>query len=247
MSLKHLKIDSDIEDTNTDVLPGSGFTLDTGLYEMVIDVGFMDTSDSGAEALKLHLKMTDGSPQTLRTAFWVASGTKKGKKTFYVTKDGKKRSLPGFVQASQVAEICATKALADLTEEEKTIKLWNSTSQAEENTQIRYLPDLKDKPILVGVLKVRDNKVALSGTIYEKQPEERFFNEVDKVFHPNGLSITEKNAGAKTPDFRDRWAARYGSETVDRYEQVANSQPDLPSHTSTEGTPVSSLFSSDDE
>jgi hypothetical protein len=248
MSLKHLKIADNVEETKTDVLPGSNFTAETGLYPMIIDVAYMDISDSGAEAMKLHLKMADGSPAEVRTAFWVASGDKKGNSTTYTTKQGKVRNLPGFIQASQVAQIAAGKALEDLAEDDtKVIKLWNSANQAEENTTIRCLTELLNKPILVGVIKIRDNKMVKGDTGYEKVAEERIFNEVDKVFYSNGISITEFNAGVTEPEFNERWVKRYPTDFVaDRYTAVAGSQPDLPAHTAP-AAPVSSLFSKNTE
>ena len=243
MSLKHLKSQA-TEQTKTDVLPGSGFTVDTGLLPMIIDVAYMDKSASGAEAMKLHLAMADGSPQTIRSAFWVASGDAKGNQTFYTTKNGKTRDLPGFIQATQVAEIACGQPLHDLVEEEKVIKLWNGATGDEENTKIRSLRDLIGKPILVGVLKVRDNKVTKTNQGYEKNSEERFFNEVDKVFYPNGLSITEQNAGEVNPAFKTRWEERYPTDFIaDRYVAVAGSQPDLPTNTPA-AAPVASLFKS---
>ena len=244
MSLKHLKSEA-TEETKTDVLPGSGFTVETGLYEMIVDVAYMDKSPAGAEAMKIHLKMADGSPQEVREAFWVASRDSKNNQTFYLTKNGKKRDLPGFVQATQVANITCNKPLLDLVEEKKVIKLWNSANQAEENTEIRHLPEIVGKPILVGVLKIRDNKNEKVGNEYVPTAAERFFNEVDKVFHPNGLSITEKAAVETTPAFKDRWLKRYPPGFVaDRYTQVAGSQPDLPITDAAPPAPVSSLFSS---
>lgn len=244
MSLQDLTLDTDVQEVKSDVLPGAGYTLDTGMYDMIIDVAYMDTSDKGALAMKLHLKTADTEGKTLRTAFWVRSGTGKGNNTHYVTAKGVKRPLPGYTQASQVSFIACGKALKDLNEEEKFIKLWNNAAQAEENTKIRYLPELQNKPIMVGVLKIRDNKVVLNNGEYVKTAEERFTNEVDKLFFPNGISVTEQNAGITTPEFRNRWVALYGTKTVNRYEKTENSQPDLP-HIA-EGTPVSSLFSKQD-
>lgn len=244
MSLKDLTLDADVADVKSDVLPGTGYTLDTGMYNMIIDVAYIDTSDKGAVAMKLHLKTADTEGKILRTAFWVRSGTEKGGNTHYVTAKGIKRPLPGYSQASQVAFITCGKALKDLDVEEKFIKLWNNVAQGEENTKIRHLPELQNKPIMVGVLKIRDNKPVLNNGVYTKTAEERFTNEVDKLFFPSGISVTELNAGVTTPEFRERWVALYGTKTVDRYETTANSQPDLP-HIA-EGASVSSLFSKQD-
>ena len=58
MSMKNLKMGTDVEVPSTDSLDG-GFKLPSGLYKMVIDVAYNEETDSGATAVHLHFK---GSP-----------------------------------------------------------------------------------------------------------------------------------------------------------------------------------------
>lgn len=249
MSLDNLKIDSDVVTTNPDVISGSGYIMDTNLYPMIVDMAYMEKSASGAEALKFHLKMADGSPQTSRQTFWVASGDKKGNKNFFIAKDKSKRLLPGMIQGDQLTHITCNKCLADMIEEDKTIKLWNRDSQSEENTTVRALTEMLDKPVLVGMLKVRDNKVIRnSNGGYDKIADDRFFNEADKLFFPNGLTVTESVAGETEPKFRERWISRFPEGFImDRYEEVTGSQPDLPDVESPASAGTGSLFAKPEE
>jgi hypothetical protein len=247
MSLKHLKIDSDVEMGSADTLPTRGdFTVPTGLHEMMITQAWMELSAGEAEGLKFTLKPADGSPQEVKDAFWVTSGKKKGKKKYFINSKGNKQALPGYVDAAQLAAIACGKKLEDLDEEEKVLKLWNSANQAEENTKVRWLPELVNKPVLAGILRVRDNKNRKEGDKWVPTADERYFNEVDKLFFPSGHSVTEKNAGADAT-FKDRWLKRFPEgETIDRYKEgIAKDQPDLPEEEQLTEEGITILFGTD--
>ena len=247
MSLKDLKIEADIEETNLDTLPGRDFTVPTNLYDMLITGAYTLKSPAGAEGLHFTLKPADGSPQEVRESFYMTSGTAKGGKQYYINSNGKKQYLKGFAQATQLAKIACDKAVADLQEEEKVLKLWNSANQAEENTKVNWLPELVGKPIKVGILHVHDNRLKKEGNKWVKLPTERFYNEVDKLFYPSGHAVTEKLAG-KDATFQERWAKLYpAGETVDRYEQVEGSEPDVPENETDQLTEegITSLFGTD--
>jgi hypothetical protein len=228
MSLKHLKIEADVTPTNVDTLPTNDFTVPTNIYEMIISSAYMDIAASGAEGLRFVLKPADGSPQEVRDAYWVTSGTEKGGTPYYMNKDGKKQYLKGFSQANLLTTIACGKPLADLKEEDKILKLWNWASQSEENTKVRWLPELIGKPVMACILKVRDNKKKKEGNKWVDLPQDRTFNEVDKLLYPSGHAVTEKNAG-EDATFKDRWAKMYpAGETIDRYTEIPGSEPDLP-------------------
>ena len=158
MTLDLLKIDSDVENTNADVRPG-GFTLPTGLYPMVVEVAYMSKANSGAIALRVHFKAADDSGATLRQAFWVVSGNAKGNKNYYVTKQGKKRLLPGMEQANQLAMITTGNPLGNLSSEKKSVKLWNRDAGEEVPTEVDCITKMHGQKVLVGIHKIRDNRV----------------------------------------------------------------------------------------
>jgi hypothetical protein len=214
MSIQGLAIDSDVESTNTDTLGGS-FVKTTGLYPVVVDMAYLGKSAKGAMSLNLHMKVANDS-SIVRQTIWVTSGDAKGNKNFYTDKNGKKRLLPGMLQADQIAMITAGKSMAALTPEEKTIKLWDYETQAEKPTKVHALTEMIGQPLILGLHKIRANKVkADSNGKYINQKEDRTYNEMDKIFHADGFSVTEKVAEAEEALFHQKWADKYGEDCID--------------------------------
>lgn len=234
MSIQGLAIDSDVESTNTDTLGGS-FVKSTGLYPVMVDMAYLGKSAKGAMSLNLHLKVIADS-SIVRQTLWVTSGDAKGNKNFYTDKNGKKRLLPGMLQADQIAQITTSKNMASLTPEEKTIKLWDYETSVEKPTKVHALTEMIGQPLLVGLHKVRTNKVKKdSEGKYIDQVDDRQFNEVDKIFFPDGFSVTEKAAEATEALFHGKWTAKYPEDYLDdRYVKPEDADDDsLPETAST--------------
>lgn len=240
MSLKQLSIGADVEKPKMDTLGGS-YTKNTGLYPATIDMAYTAKSKSGALSLNLHFKVASDK-SIIRQTLWVTSGDKKGNKNYYVNQAGKKVVLPDMALADQIAQIACNKELGELDETPKTIKLWDYDAGAEKPTEVDVVLELLNKPILLGLLKVRENKTVNDGSgNYIPTREERISNKLDKVFHPSGHSVTEKVAGGE-PKFHKQWADKYGEDYVeDKYDaNVAAAEDDsLPE---TPATDTSSLF-----
>lgn len=214
MSINQLAIGSDVEKTNTDTL-GGGFTKPTGLTPCTIDVAYLGKSRGGAMSLNLHLKLASDK-SVIRQTLWVTSGDAKGNKNYYINQSGKKFLLPGMVLADQLAKITAGKPMAELTAEEKTIKLWDRDAGAEKPTKVPALTEMIGQPVLIGLVKHRENKRVNDGSgNYVPTKDERIFNEIDKVFHPDGYTVTEKESGAEEAKFHKTWADKYGPEYVE--------------------------------
>jgi hypothetical protein len=232
MSMKGLAIGSDVESSDKDILAGGGFTKDTGVYDMIVDTAYMGKSASGAVSVNLILKSAKpGDNTTFRQTLWVASGDKKGNKNYYVDKNNKKRLLPGMAQADHISHICTEKPLATLTPEEKTIKLYDFDKKAEMPTKVAALTEMHGAKMKVGVHKVRANKVVKNQAGgYDDTAAERIYNEIDKVFYPDGLTLAEKRDGTITePVFLGRWVAKFPEDYVDdQYKKVAGSPADAP-------------------
>jgi hypothetical protein len=214
MSINSLKIDSDVDKGNADSL-GGGFTKPTGLYPCKIDMAYMSKSKGGALALNIHYKPVDGSPM-IRDTQWVTSGDAKGNKNYYVNQSGKKFLLPGMQLADQVAQIAANCPMADCDVDKKIIKLWDRDAQAEKPQEVPVVTSLLGADILVGLIKHRENRRVNDGSgNYVPTPDERIFNEVDKVFHADGYSVTEKEAEAEEAVFHKQWASKYPNDYVE--------------------------------
>jgi hypothetical protein len=218
MSISQLAITNDIETTKVDTLGGE-YIKPTGLIHCIVDMAYLSKSSTGAMSLNLHLRNAEDKSITRHT-LWITSGDKKGNKNYYINKNGKKFLLPDMVKADQISKITAGKPMSELTAENKTIKLWDFNASAEKPTEVPALPEMIGQPLMVGLIKCRDNKRVNDGSgNYVPTRDERFSNEIDKVFHPNRFTVTEKEAGAEEAKFANQWEEKYDSEYVrDNYD-----------------------------
>jgi len=240
MSIKGLSVDADVETPNADTL-GGGFVKPTGLYGCIVDLAYLSKAASGAMALNLHLKVASDK-SIIRQTLYVTTGDSKGNRNYYTTAEGKKKLLAGMAMGELISTITTEKPLAKHTPEEKTVNLYDFTAQAEKPTKVDALTEMIGKPILVGLHKVRTNKVTKDGKGgYNTLAEERFVNEIDKVFYPDGASVTEKKA--KSPAlFHKSWQDKYDADFVrEDYKAVAATKID--SLTEAEAPVSSDLFS----
>jgi hypothetical protein len=242
MSINQLAIGADVEQGNPDSL-GGGYTKKTGLYPCTIDMASMDKSKGGALSLNLHLKVASDQ-SIIRQTLWVTSGDAKGNKNYYVNQNGKKFLLPGMQLADQIARIAAGCPMSECNVESKTVKLWDRDAGAEKPREVPVVTSLLGQPILVGLMKHRENRNVNDGSgNYVPSKEERIYNEIDKVFHSDGFSVTEKEAEAEEAKFHQQWAAKYPEDYVeDNYDpNVAGPEDDsLPEAASAD---TSDLFS----
>lgn len=224
--LSNLAVGSDIETTNLDSLGGS-YIKSTGLYPCTIDMAYTAKSASGALGLHLHLKSVQDK-SVIRQTLWVTTGDKKGNRNYYKTKDDKKFLLPGMQLAEQIAEICAGKPMAALTSEKKMIKLWDYNASAEKPTEADVVSELLNQNILIGLMKHRENRNVKDGNgKYVPTKDDRIFNEIDKVFYPDGFSTTEKRAEAAEAKVHKQWAEKYPSDYVeDNYDPNVGAEED---------------------
>jgi hypothetical protein len=211
MLLDNLALDNDVE-SQGDFLPSGSFTNPTGIYKCLIELAYMGVSSGGAKCVTVHFKQADG-PMTHRETFYITSGEKKGCKPYYV-KDGKKHTLPGYETIDNLALIAASKRLAQLTAEEKVVKLWNWEKRAEEPTTVQVLPELMGQPVRVGLTLREENKRKKVGNEYVDTNERRTYNETSKLFHANGLTVAEKQAGTTDPEFISDWEEKFPADYV---------------------------------
>lgn len=231
MTIDIFAVGDDVEKDSGDSLPPEGGTfgpMDTGLYPMVIKLAYFTKSASGANALNLQLKRADDTGPVLRHSLWITSGKAKGGKNYYMDKSGKKHLLPDMIKADQLHTLITGNPLAKVNVEDKVAKLWSFDTRTEENTDIKAAVDLIDQPILVGISKTIDNKMARNANgSYSPTPEKREFNEIEKFFDPDkGHTLTEKQAGAE-PLFIDKWKERFPEDYVrNKYKEIKGSQGD---------------------
>jgi hypothetical protein len=224
MAIDSLKIDSDIVADEERVPGGStgSWLLDTGMYPMMIELAFLEKSKGGALALNIHFKSTEFNTH-VREKFWVSSGDAKGNKNYYVDKDGKKHLLPGMSQANELINIVVNKDLGDLTPEQKVVKLWSYDAREEVPTKVEALTEIIGQELLVGVVKVIDNKRTQNGAgEWVPTNEKKETNEVSKFFFSDGLTLAEKKAGETETKYLDAWKQKFDGQPIDRFKPQEN-------------------------
>lgn len=226
MSIEALKMDADVETTNEDVLPsGGGFILDSNLYPMIVDNAYLDKSSGGAMNMNLHLKIKGGDKRVFRFTVYMTSGNAKGGKPYYV-KDGKKYPLPGYTMVDHITKICAGLPVSQISPEKKLVKLYDFDAKSEVPREVPVVTEIVGKEILVGIQKRRENKRVQQGDDWVDGPEAREFNEIAKVFHPDGFTVTEKVAEADEAAFVKKWKEANPTDYVnDRFKPVAGATP----------------------
>lgn len=222
MSIAALELGKDVESTNEDVIVGGGgFTLPTGLYPMIVENAYLDKSSRGAMNINLHLKRKTGGNQVYRHTIYLTSGDEKGNKPYY-EKDGKKHPLPGYSLADQICKITAELPISQVVPEKKLVSLWDFDASAEIPREVPVVTEMVNKEILVGMHLVRENKRSNQNGKWVDTNEAREFNEINKVFFPDGMTVTEKAAEAEAAVFVEKWAKANSEDYVrDKFKPVA--------------------------
>ena len=236
---ENLKRSEEVQDSG-DTLGMSFSVLDSDIYDMTVDMAYIDSSTGGAMSLNLILV---NSKYTLKHTLWMTSGESKGCKNYYLTKDNKKQYLPGFILADDLSMMTTNTPISDQKPEEKMIKVYNPELKKEVPTAKQVLITMLDKPIKVAVLKqVVDKQTKNSEGRYENTGETREVNEIDKFFHAaTGLTVTEAKAGMEKGEFIDQWLEKNKGNTRNRVKGINPTAQDTQS-TSVEQKPTKSLF-----
>lgn len=200
--LDNLKTSNDVQD-EVDSL--GGFILDSGYYDFIIDMVYLDTAKSGAISSNWIFKNPEG--RILRQQLWMTSGQAKGCLNYYVDKNDKKQYLPGFLQANGICQLSIGKELSELSPEEKVVNVYDFELRKDVPTPKQVITELLGAEISLGVLKqVVDKNVKNDAGEYVPSGDTREENIIDKVFRTkDGLTMAEVKAGATEADFKQKW------------------------------------------
>jgi len=215
--LDDLATDTAIEDSG-DVLGGRG-PMESGLYDMVITMAFMDLSSGGAKSVNLTFE--DKNKKQLRITEYVTSGTAKGTKNYY-EKDGVKKYLPGFNSINSIAQLTVGKELGALDGEEKFVEVWDFDEGKMMPHKKFVLTELLGQTITVGVLKqVEDKNVKTDAGTWVPSGDTKTLNVIGKSFRASdGKTLAEIKAEAPAAEFKDQWATTYTGVTINRAKGV---------------------------
>lgn len=216
----NLKTDDSVEQP-TDNVGGGSRTLESGLYDFVIDLAYVDFSKGGAMSLNLHL--TNSNNQSLRSQLWMTSGTAKGQKNYYEGKDGKKKYLPGFIIANDLCLLTIGQEISEIEPEEKTVKLYNFDLKKEAPTKVQVVTELLGQQVTVGVHKILvDKNVKDTNGNYVASGEYREINEVVKVFRADDkFTVLEIKAEADEATVFEKWADNNTGKVIDKRDKEA--------------------------
>jgi hypothetical protein len=223
---------------------GTSGPLDSGIYEGVVTMAYLEESKGEALAVVMTIKTVSGR-EIRNQKLWVQSGKAKGKKNFYLDKENNKHYLPGFSTANGLALLTAGKELSELVPEEKTIKIYNFEAKADVPTKVQVLTELLDKEVYVGVIcQTVDKNVKDSTGNYVPGGETRDENELDKFWRQRDkLTTAEILAGATEPAFFDTWEAKWtGVKKMKAKGAAAGGATAGKPESSSAGSPVESLF-----
>jgi hypothetical protein len=229
MSLfKGLSTDSSIQ-ADKDVLGGSKFGVwDSGAYDTVIELAYVDESKGGAMSVNFVFKTQEG--KELRQSIYVTSGKEKGQLNYYVDKEGNKKYLPGFNQVNDVCLLAAGEALSDMETETKVLSLYNYDQKKEVPTKKEVITDLIGKEITLGVQKIIQDK-------YNKPGETQTINEISKVFRTKDqMTANEIRAEETEATFYGAWKEKNTGIVINKSGKGGNAAAATPD------TPKKSLF-----
>jgi len=223
MNFGNLKIDKDVK-LDEDTVGGGSFTWESGIYDVVVDMAYLDESRGGA--MGLNLTLLDGTKK-LKETLWITSGTAKGQKSTYIDAKGTKRPLPGYTQGLNLCMAAIDETLEDAANasEAKTINIYNFDAKKEMPTaKDHVMTNLIGKKVKVGIIKRIENKRANDGTgKYVDIADTREVNVISQFFYADsGLSVMEKAKGDTEASFIIAWKKANDGKTHDRSKKIVD-------------------------
>lgn len=210
----NFKMQDDVEIEGAS-LGGGSFLWESGIYDCVVDMAYVETSKGGAQGIDLTLLNDEG--KKLKQRIWVTN--RAGDPTYVDKKTGKKRYLPGF---STVNNLCLAATGDDLDAiaekaEEKTINVYDPEAKKEKPTAKTVLTALLGQKVRVAVRKQIVNKQVKVGDDYVNSAETREENEVvETAFMDTNLTVAERAKGVTEPAFMPQFEEKQTGVTVDR-------------------------------
>lgn len=143
--------------------------LETGLYQGILKYAYTQEFPKSKAVKGLVVVEINGKNHTFE--HWICD-SKTG-----TPEDSDGNICSGFIKFNS-AVFCATGKNADqLGQEEKTIKIWDFSSNSEQPTQANCIAGIQNNPIIVGVKKVHEH-------ITQKQPDGTYLP-TDKMHYIN--------------------------------------------------------------
>lgn len=203
---------------NEERVSGGGFTADESNASLVIfENVYLTQSQHGAWAANLQSKNKNGDERSYQIYFT----NRKGEVFYKDKKSGNNVKLPGYQLLDSIALATCGKSFQEVLKaaKNKVIDLYDYESRKDVPTEVKTLPLICKKALIIGVIKKVDNKFKNG----KKTSEKRESNEIHMAFRKEDkLTAKEYASGATEPKMYNQWVA-YWQEPArfkDEYEVV---------------------------
>lgn len=209
--ISNINASEDIKDVVESDVTGGTYLVDSGLYDMVIDMAYLTQSRSSkAIALVLKLKGRDGVMLNETIYFTNRNGD------IHYIKEGEKIALPGYAQLNSLAHVVENKGFMEVLQsaQEKQVMVYDWDEKKDVAQTKEVVMDLINKKVKVGVLRQYED-IGDSNNNYAPSGFSREANKFDKFFDiDSGKTFGEISAG-KEATYIDKWLARNENITRD--------------------------------
>ena len=223
-----------------DTLGGGKILLPTDVYKLHIKYAYLGESSGGALSITVVGKVNDTD---YSETFWI---TNKEKKHYYMSKNGKKVPLPGFVIIEDMCLFATGKSLHEQSTVDKIIEKYDPETSSMQKASVPVVEGLLDKDVLVAISQVKEFKRKKFDDGYHTISETTEFNEIEKVFHVDKhLTANEVLKNVEEPAFYSQWLEAKKGKVKDRTKGKSPERPDANTGSgmpSADPTPVSNPF-----
>lgn len=185
---------------------GGGFTFKSDVYDVLIELAYIEKTPKGSIMIQLHLKNEDGA--VFKAGNCVRSGDEKGNSTTYKDKEGNEHYLPDYNTMDALCQLITDGELNDLDTEEKVINRWDTKEGKEMPTKTNIIPVLMGKRVKVAVLETIENKYKSTTDVVHQNVIKKFFDS------ETGRTLTEITAEAEAV-FINTWREKFKGTCVD--------------------------------
>ena len=222
-----------------------GFLWESGVYDTTVKMVYINQTPSEAMWFNIILEKNSGNMAELRENFCIKSGKVKGNKTYYVTKEGKKRPLPGYSIAESMCIAITGEDLDTCMKsiEKKQVKVWNPELKKEAPAERPVVMSLVGKPVKVAIHQVIEDRTAKnSNGDYVPTGESRTVNQCKFFGNMDGKTAEEITKNEAATMF-NKWANKNTGAVIDKSTkgQGTNSAADIMGSPSAD-VPKDSLF-----
>jgi hypothetical protein len=218
----------------------SGFApLPSGVYEGVMQLGYLGKSDKGALSATFLVKADNRVVS--QTIYY---SNRDGDFTYKSKTDGSMQPLPGYSQVDAILLAVTGKGITEQELVEKVVTIYDYTARKEVPSKRSVFEDTINKPVAVGINHISEEKTTKESGYKDGTGEFRQFNEFTKWFNPEtGLTNTETKAGAKEPKFLATWKSNNtGNIIVRKAANTGATQGTTGAPVGAAPAPASSLF-----